>query len=203
MRNDIARLCDPCEPQNRYRKDAALKLYRRPGFAGLACSDGGAAERHLADALGCARDRGTFSEPLRQAIVDWPSEYHLSRERHCIVRPLGIRKGDRVLELGCGAVTRYLGEIGAVVAAVEGAPQRARIAAERCGDLPNVTVFNDDVLAFESEARFDWVLLIGVLEYAAVLIERLGVFVLRGVAGILAAIPRATERTRSRNGPLR
>ena len=38
---------------------------------------------------------------------------------------------------------------------------------------------------------------------AAALVERLGVFILCGVAGILASIPRATEQTRSRNGPLR
>ena len=174
MRNDTARLRDPCEPQaaKAARTPPSTSDYGRAGFAGLVYSDGGTAERHLADAIGRrARPWHLLRTTLRQAIVDWPSEYHLSRERHCIVRPLsGIRKSDGVLELGCGcgAVTRYLGEIGAVVTAVEGAPQRARIAAERCGDLPNVTVFNDDVLAFESDARFDWVLLIGVLEYAAV-----------------------------------
>ena len=115
-------------------------------------------------------DRSTFSSELIASITDWPSEYHLSRARHCLLRPLAIPPGSKVLELGCGcgAITRYLGEIGAEVVAVEGSLSRARVAAERCRDLPNVRIFVDDLLRFETEERFDYVLLIGVLEYAAV-----------------------------------
>ena len=154
----------------RYSRDAALNLFRRAAFEGIGYSDGPNAERYVHDIVRTAQDRGTFSEELARAIVDWPSEYHLSRERHCIVRPLGIKPGDRVLELGCGcgAITRYLGEIGAEVTAVEGARLRAETAAERCRDLGNVTIVHDDVLQFSTEQRFDWVLLVGVLEYAPV-----------------------------------
>ena len=111
-----------------------------------------------------------MSPELAAAITDWPSEYHLSRSRHCLIRPLGIRSGERVLELGCGcgAITRYLGEIGARTVAVEGSLRRAQIAAERCRDLSHVQVIADDLTRFETEERFDWVLLIGVLEYAPV-----------------------------------
>lgn len=170
MHREIARSRHAHGANAGYVKEPGVNLVRRAGFAGLAYSDGDAAERHVLAAIRGARDRSTFSEELREAIVDWPSEYHLSRERHCLIRPLGIAAGDRVLELGCGcgAITRYLGETGAVVSAVEGAPARARIAAERCSDLPNVSVFVDDLLTFESDERFDWVLLVGVLEYAAV-----------------------------------
>lgn len=152
-----------------YLKDGELNLLWRPGFAGIAYSDGGEAERRILAAVRGARDRSTFSAELAGAITDWPSEYHLSRERHCLVRPLGIKPGDSVLELGCGcgAVTRYLGEIGAAVTAVEGALLRARTAAERCRDLPNVTIVADDFLHYAGGERFDWVLLVGVLEYAA------------------------------------
>jgi SAM-dependent methyltransferase len=150
------------------RKDD--NVLRRAGFSEIDYSDGPDAEQRVYAAVRRARDRSTFSVELARAITDWPSEYHLSRERHCIVRPLGIQPGERVLELGCGcgAITRYLGEIGAAVTAVEGAGLRARIAAERCRDLPNVTVVLDDVLEFATAERFDWVLLIGVLEYAPV-----------------------------------
>ena len=74
-----------------------------------------------------------------------------------------------MLELGCGtgAITRYLGETGAEVTAVEGSLARARVAAARCADLPNVTVIADDLQGAEVEGPYDWVTFIGVLEYAA------------------------------------
>ena len=153
---------------HQYVKNPAFNLYQRAEFAGLAYSDGDELEHRIHDTVRQARDLGTFSPELADAIADWPSEYHLSRQRHCLVRPLGIRAGDRVLELGggCGAITRFLGEIGAEVTTVEGSVQRARIAAERCRDLPNVKVVADDLVLFHTDERFDWVLLIGVLEYA-------------------------------------
>src|SRR5712671_956544 len=125
-----------------YIRDPELNLFQRAEPGSFAYSDGAQPERNIYEAVRAARDRHTFSNELACAITDWPSEYHLSRQRHCVVRPLGIKPGDRVLELGCGcgAVTRHLGEIGADVTAIEGAWRRARIAAERCRDLPNVTI---------------------------------------------------------------
>ena len=141
---------------------------RRPGFSGLSYSEGSDVEARLLQIVSTARRLDTFSPDLRTSITDWPSEYHFSRARHCLLRPLGIRPGDRVLELGCGcgALTRYLGEIGARVTAIEGSMPRARIAARRCHNLPSVSVYCDDLLRFSTSERFDWVLLVGVLEYA-------------------------------------
>ena len=152
-----------------YRWDSELHLFRSERVGEFDYSDGVEVEQRLLDAVTNAADRSTFSPELAQQIYDWPSEYHLSRRRHCLLRPLNIPSGSRVLELGCGcgAVTRYLGEIGAQVLAVEGSLMRARIAAQRSRDLSNVRVVNDDLLRFQTEERFDYVLLIGVLEYAA------------------------------------
>lgn len=115
-----------------------------------------------------SKDVSAASAELRSHIDDWPSEYHLSPARHNLLRafPLGAR--DRVLELGagCGAITRYLGESGAAVLAVEGSRRRAGIAAERCRDLANVRVACDNLASFETAERFDVVTLIGVLEYS-------------------------------------
>ncbi len=151
----------------RYAPDES-GVWCRPGFSGLEYSDGPEAEERLLRVVCEAARVDTFSPELRTAITDWPSEYHLSRARHCLLRPLGIRPGDRVLELGsgCGALTRYLGELGADVTAVEGSLARARIAALRCRDLPSVRVHCENLLEFETAERFDWVLMIGVLEYA-------------------------------------
>src|SRR5580704_4464684 len=134
----------------RYEWDPEFRLYRRTNFREFAYSDGVAVEQRLLDIVRSAADRSTFSIELAEAIIDWPSEYHLSRLRHNLVRRLGIRKDDTVLELGCGcgAITRFLGEVGARVTAVEGSILRARIASERCADLPNVTIVTDDLLQF-------------------------------------------------------
>ena len=139
---------EPADAPVEYVRDPSLNLFRCAKPDSFAYSDGAEAERRICEIVRSAHDRSTFSSELAGAITDWPSEYHLSRQRHCIVRPLGIKPGDRVLELGCGcgAVTRHLGEIGADVTAIEGAWPRARIAAERCRDLPNVTVIADDFL---------------------------------------------------------
>jgi SAM-dependent methyltransferase len=181
---------DIAVPVAEYIRDPTLNLHRRVGFGGLSYSDGAESEQRIYEAVRRARDRGTYSKELARAIIDWPSEYHLSRQRHCIVRPLRIAPGERVLEVGCGcgAITRYLGEIGADVTALEGSRLRGCTAAERCRDLSNVTVVIDDLLQFSSDVPFDWVLLVGVLEYAPLYApgaDPVGQF-LRNAAALLA-----------------
>ncbi|MGO9829579.1 MAG: class I SAM-dependent methyltransferase [Myxococcaceae bacterium] len=153
-----------------YLWDGERRLFRRPAAAAFRYSDGVEVEQRLLGLMRGVSDRSVFSAELRQAIADWPSEYHLSAFRHCLLRPLAIRPGERVLEVGagCGALTRYLGELGADVTAVEGSLTRATITSERCRGLPNVKVVNDDLLQFSSPDEFDWLLLVGVLEYAPV-----------------------------------
>ncbi len=152
-----------------YFYDGNNLFWRRADFGGIDYSDGVDEENRLYELIRNATDKSVFSEELFQGIGDWSSEYHLSRSRHCLVRPLNIKPGAKVLELGCGcgAITRYLGETGAQVVAVEGGRKRARITAERCKDLPNVRVYLEDLLEFQIAEKFDWVLLVGVLEYAS------------------------------------
>ena len=116
---------------------------------------------------------GSMSEALECAVKDWPTEYHLSRQRHCLLRPLRISPGDRILEIGagCGAMTRYLGETGARVTALEGSLLRAQIAAERCRDLENVEVIAGNFGSFRQVGEYDWVVAVGVLEYANLFID--------------------------------
>ena len=152
-----------------YQKDTRYNLYFRPEAEAFGYSEGAEAEQRLLDIVERLHDRSTFSPEYLDNIVDWSTRYHFSRARHCLLRPLDIGPGDRVLELGCGtgAITRYLGETGAEVTAVEGSLARARVAAARCADLPNVTVIADDLQGAEVEGPYDWVTFIGVLEYAA------------------------------------
>src|ERR1035438_223740 len=146
-----------------YFWDDQLHLYRTENSGEFSYSDGVEVEERLLSIVANAKDRGTFSQELAESICDWPGEYHFSRFRHCLVRPLDLHAGDKVLELGCGcgAITRFLGEIGANVVAVEGSLARAHVAAERCRELSNVRVVVDDILRSEErrvgkECRSRW-----------------------------------------------
>jgi SAM-dependent methyltransferase len=152
----------------RYSFDAELRIWRTPSHDSIAYTDGDDVEHHLLSALQQCSDLSSTSDELRRHIVDWPSEYHFSPARHNLLSAFRIGPRDRILEFGCGcgAITRYLGETGATVVAVEGSRGRATIAAERCRDLPNVSVICDNLAAFESPDHFDLVTLIGVLEYS-------------------------------------
>ena len=105
---------------------------------------------------------------------DWPTYYHLTPLRANILRPF-IKQisAGRTLELGagCGAITRFLGELGGKVVAVEGSADRARIIGNRCAELKNVTVIADLIQNFKPDEKFDVVTLIGVLEYSQVYIN--------------------------------
>lgn len=127
------------------------------------------AEEGLLATMRGAGDRSTGSDELADHITDWPTRYHLSRLRSNVLRPLRIEAGMRVLDAGAGTgvLSRYLGELGAEVLALEGNIQRARVAQARCEGLPGVTVACGPLQALDEPAGFDLVLLNGVLEYSA------------------------------------
>ena len=146
-------------------------VYSHPRSAekDFAYSDGSETEQYLHKVLSEANDLGSYSEELQQHIKDWPSEYHLSSKRANLLRPFELTEGARVLELGCGcgAITRYLGEQGLEVDAVEGSEVRANLARLRCRDLDTVNLIQANFNRVElPEDNYDYVLLIGVSEYA-------------------------------------
>ena len=136
-------------------------------------SDGDVVENKLLEVISSANDLTIGSPELQKNIQDWPTRYHLSPQRVDLMRPLEeMLKGD-ILEIGsgCGAITRYLGELGHFVTALEGSPKRAQITASRCRDLENVKVYCDNFDHFELDQKFDVITLIGVLEYAPLFID--------------------------------
>ena len=143
-------------------------IWVRPGYAGIAYSDGDEVEQRIASIINNASDLSILSDDLRQHCTDWPSLYHLSGTRANILRPFEPDLRGDILEIGagCGAITRYLGECGGNVLALEGSPRRAAIARARTRDLKNVVVVCDKFDQFQCDKRFDVVTLIGVLEYA-------------------------------------
>jgi 2-polyprenyl-3-methyl-5-hydroxy-6-metoxy-1,4-benzoquinol methylase len=151
----------------RYIHSSTTRVHTRDGYVGLAYSDGEDVEERLLKQVLACKDVSDSSAELRAFISDWASEYHFSPQRANLLRPFGFA-GQRVLELGCGcgAITRFLGEQGARVTAVEGSPRRAQIAAERCRDLSGVEIYCDNLADFQHPEKFDVATLIGVLEYA-------------------------------------
>lgn len=142
-------------------------LWQLPGHSDLNYLDG--SEERLLQVIRESTDISSTSTELARKCWSRTSEYHLSQKRANLLRPLDLRPNHVVLELGasCGALTRYLGEQGATVVAVERSLPRARIIRERCRDLPNVSVVAGDFQALPQQPVADVVTLIGVLEYSA------------------------------------
>jgi len=151
-----------------YALDPITGVLSRSGFSGINYSDGDEIETRLLSIVTAASDVSLFSAELCSACTDWASRYHFSAARANLLRPIADRLTGDVLELGagCGAITRFLGENGANVMAVEGSARRAAIARARTRDLSNVAIALDDIAQCPIKQQFDVVTLIGVLEYA-------------------------------------
>ena len=108
-----------------------------------------------------ADDLSALSEELARSIDDAESELALSRQRHCLLRPLRFRPGDRVLEIGggYGVLARYLGEVGAEVQSIDDDRVSAEVARIRCRDLENVEIVAADPLTTPHHGDCDWIVL--------------------------------------------
>jgi GT2 family glycosyltransferase/glycosyltransferase involved in cell wall biosynthesis/SAM-dependent methyltransferase len=151
-----------------YSLNSSANYWLRQQASEFGYSDGEEVEQRLLDVIEKAQDLRSGTLELRAHITDWPTRYHLSPLRSNLLRPFQhVLKGS-ILEVGagCGAITRFLGECGGNVLALEGSAFRAKIAASRCRDLKNVTVVADAFHQFRALSGFDVVTLIGVVEYA-------------------------------------
>ncbi len=98
----------------------------------------------------------------------WPIIYHLSPARENIVSWIPFKKTDSVLEIGsgCGAVSGIMAEKAGKLDCVEISPRRAEISAWRNHQYGNMTIHVGNLNDMNFEEKFDYVTLIGVLEYA-------------------------------------
>jgi SAM-dependent methyltransferase len=131
-------------------------------------SDGQMTERYLEKVLNKAADLSSDSFELEKFVRDWPSEYHLSRNRARLLSCFEFDKSKKVLEVGCGcgAITRFLGETFDSVLAIEGSPARARLARLRTKDMQNVSIICAPFQELKFREHFDIIFCIGVYEYA-------------------------------------
>jgi 2-polyprenyl-3-methyl-5-hydroxy-6-metoxy-1,4-benzoquinol methylase len=155
-----------------YRKSDGIHVPKVPGER-IDYNEGDAPEEYLSGVVKHATDKSLFSSEITQSIRDWSSLYHLSPNRANLLRPFSSALRARVLEVGagCGALTRFLGEVGGDVVAIEGSYRRALIARERTKDLDNVAIVADRIQDFSSRALFDVVVAVGVLEYSRLYIK--------------------------------
>ena len=150
-------------------------IWNKPNFQGINYSDGDEVENRIAKVIEESEDISVLSNELKQHMIDWPSTYHLSSKRANLMRPLkaSLTKSKDILEIGagCGAITRYLGELGVNLLALEGSNRRAAITRSRTRDLENVTVLSESFDRFNTTQLFDVITLIGVLEYSNLFIK--------------------------------
>jgi len=82
-------------------------------------------------------DMGHLSPELLRRAIEQKCWYHVTPFRSALVRSLELPESARVLEVGCGggALTRYLGERGFQVTALETSETLAECCRLRCRDL--------------------------------------------------------------------
>lgn len=151
-----------------YQLNEELKIWSRPDYTSINYSDGDSTELRIKFLIDQASDVSVFSDELRKSCTDWPSLYYLSSARSNLLRVFDADLSGDILEIGagCGAITRYLGEQGGQVLALEGSTRRASIARARTRDLENVSVLAESFENFSVNKKFDVITLIGVFEYA-------------------------------------
>lgn len=105
----------------------------------------------------------------------WPILYHLSDVRGNIADWIPFTREDRILEIGsgCGAVTGTLAKKAGRVDCIELSRARSLVNAERHKAFDNIDIRVGNFQDIESTLteKYDYITLIGVLEYAASYID--------------------------------
>lgn len=104
-----------------------------------------------------------FKKDLR-----WSVFYHITPIRKNIINWYPFKENSSVLEIGAGmgAITGVLCDRAAQVTSVELSKQRAMAIQARCGNRDNLELILGNFNDIKFERKFDYITLIGVLEYA-------------------------------------
>ncbi len=127
-------------------------------------SDGDNVENYIYEMVsaGCTLD------DIREEDITWPVFYHLTPIRENICNWYPFKSGASILEIGsgCGAVTGVLCQNAAKVTSVELSKRRASINYERNKQYDNLDIIVGNLNDIKLEEKYDYITLIGVLEYA-------------------------------------
>ena len=107
-------------------------------------------------------------EKVFEKDIRWPVIYHLTHLRKNILNWYPFKENAEVLEIGAGmgAITGILCEKAGFVTSVDLSKQRASGIAKRCKDKDNLEIIVANFNDIKFEKKFDYITLIGVLEYA-------------------------------------
>ncbi len=99
--------------------------------------------------------------------LSWPTYYYLTHIRKNILNWYPFAEDSSVLEIGCGlgAITNMLCDRCRDVTAVELSKRRATAALLRCRERDNLEIIVGNLNDIKFEKKFDYITLIGVLEY--------------------------------------
>lgn len=129
----------------------------------------GAAEDRLLDYV--KNHTALDYEHYIQESKSWSVMYHLSYIRENVVGWLPIKPTDKVLEIGsgCGAITGALARLASSVTCVELSKKRSMINAYKNREYDNINIMvgNFEDVEAHLPGKYDYITLIGVLEYAA------------------------------------
>ena len=115
-----------------------------------------------------------FPEDMSQDYIANCSEYTVnntfSSVRQNILNWYSFNKDASILEIGAGmgALTGLLCDRAKRVVAVEMSSARAEVIKARYPERKNLEIINEDILKWTTKEKFDYVVFIGVLEYAGV-----------------------------------
>ncbi len=100
--------------------------------------------------------------------IRWPIFYHITPIRKNILNWYPFKTDSEILEIGAGmgAVTGVLCDKAKSVTSVELSKQRASAIEERCKDKENLEIIVGNFNDIKFDKKFDYITLIGVLEYA-------------------------------------
>lgn len=117
--------------------------------------------------LGIVKENKDF-DSLLATDYRWPILYHLSSIRENILNWYPFKKNASLLEIGggCGAVTGALCEKVSAVKVVEISKRRSQINYERHKSFSHLEILVGNLNDIKFEEKFDYITLIGVLEYA-------------------------------------
>ncbi len=140
------------------------RLDLRPGHANdtKTYSDG-SIEQEILRAVSASGEMDWYADKR------WPIICHFSPLRSNIVNWYPFKKDASVLEIGagCGALTGFLCDRVAHVTAVEKSALRSDINLKRHAAQNNLDIVVDDFATMELADKYDYVVVIGVMEYAA------------------------------------
>lgn len=148
-----------------YSGDTPLPVFNTKWYSGSDSYSDGDVEETILKII--AQNNSTdYSEAITRNF-SWPVFYHLTHFRQNILNWYAFQENSDILEIGCGmgAITELLCQKAKSVTSVELSKRRASAAYLRCRNYSNLEIIVGNLNDIGFEKKFDYITLIGVLEY--------------------------------------